>query len=187
MRSAMQAIRASATQVLNLAQNMVDSIRIEEGEMALRVETVNLNNLLKETVLEQESLARVKGIEIALDLMSELGTIQSDPLQLKRVIINLLTNGLSVTPSGGRVVLSTGLTSKLVRISVKDGGPGLAPEERDQLFERFTGLARSRGGIGLGLSIAKDIVARCGGRIEVESAPGRGSIFSVLLPRLTPT
>ena len=107
IRSRMQAIRASATQVLNLAQNMVDSIRIEEGEMALRAESVDLNNLLMETVLEQESLARVKRIDVALDLAPGLAAIHSDPLQLKRVIINLLSNSINVTPAGGRVVLST--------------------------------------------------------------------------------
>jgi len=187
MRSGMQAIRASATQVLNLAQNMVDSIRIEEGEMAFRAENVDLNGLLKETAQEQESLARVKRIDVALELLPGLAPIQSDPLQLKRVIINLLSNGLNVTPAGGQVVLSTSVASDWVKVSVRDGGPGLAPEEREQLFARFSGLARrSRGGIGLGLSIVKDIVARCGGRIEVDSAPGSGSTFSVLLPRRLP-
>jgi len=188
MRSGMQAIRASATQVLNLAQNMVDSIRIEEGEMAFRAESVDLNGLLQETVLEQESLARVKRIEVVLELLPGLAPIRSDPLQLKRVIINLLSNGLNVTPAGGRIVLTTGVADEWVRFSVKDGGPGLSSEEREQLFARFSNLARrSRGGIGLGLSIVKDIVARCGGRVEVESDPGSGSTFSVLLPRLSPS
>jgi signal transduction histidine kinase len=187
IRSRMQAIRASATQVLNLAQNMVDSIRIEEGKMTLRPERVDLNDLVSETVLEQESLARVKRVDVALELSLGLPAIHSDPLQLKRVIINLLSNGLNVTPASGRVVLSTGMASDWVKISVKDGGPGLGPGEREQLFARFSGLARrSRGGIGLGLFIVKDIVARCGGRIEVESAPGDGAIFSVLLPLRAP-
>lgn len=187
IRSGMQAIRASATQVLNLAQNMVDSIRIEEGKMTLRPESVDLNDLVSETVLEQESLARVKRVDVALELFPGLPPIHSDPLQLKRVIINLLSNGLNVTPGGGRVVLSTGMASDWVKISFKDGGPGIGPEEREQLFARFSSLARRyRGGIGLGLFIVKDIVARCGGRLEVESAPGDGAIFSVLLPLRAP-
>ena len=187
IRSGMQAIRASATQVLNLAQNMVDSIRIEEGKVTLRPESVDLNDLVSETVLEQESLARVKRVDVALELSASLPPIHSDPLQLKRVIINLLSNGLNVTPAGGRVVLSTGMASDWVKISVKDGGPGIGPEEREQLFARFSGLAlRYRGGIGLGLFIVRDIVARCGGRLEVESAPGDGATFSVLLPPRPP-
>jgi len=184
---AMQTIRASATQILNLAQNMVDSIRIEEREMALRIEAVDLNSLVSETVLEQESLARVKRIDVALELSPRLPRIDSDPLQLKRVIINLLSNAVNATPAGGRVVLSTGMASDLVKISVKDGGPGIAPDQREQLFTRFSSLARrSRGGIGLGLFIVRDIVARCGGRIEVESVPGDGATFSVLLPLRAP-
>ncbi len=187
IRSRMHAIRASATQVLNLAQNMVDSIRIEEGKMTLRPERVDLNDLVSETVLGQESLARVKRVDVALELSPGLPPVHSDPLQLKRVIINLLSNGLNVTPAGGRVVLSTGMASDWVKISVKDGGPGLGPAEREQLFARFSGLARRyRGGIGLGLFIVKDIVARCGGRIEVESVPGDGATFSVLLPPRVP-
>ena len=127
IRSRMHAIRASATQVLNLAQNMVDSIRIEEGKMTLRPERVDLNDLVSETVLGQESLARVKRVDVALELSPGLPPVHSDPLQLKRVIINLLSNGLNVTPAGGRVVLSTGMASDWVKISVKDGGPAVRP------------------------------------------------------------
>ena len=183
IRSRMQAIRASATQVLNLAQNMVDSIRIEEGEIDLRPEPTDLNRLVSDTVLEQDSLARAKRIDIALNLSSGLPPITADPLQLKRVIINLLGNAFNVTPSGGRIVLSTSNASDWVKMSVKDSGPGLSPDEREELFVRYSDLARRyRGGTGLGLFIVKDIVERCGGRVEVESAPGKGSTFSVLLP-----
>lgn len=181
--SRMHAIRAAATRILNLAQNMVDSIRIEEGEMALRIESVDLNSLVSETVLEQESLARAKRIDVALDLAPALPRIDSDPLQLKRVIINLLGNAINMTPGGGRIVLSTAMASESVRISVKDGGPGINPGERNQLFARYSGLARrNRGGIGLGLFIVKNIVTRCGGSIEVESVAGDGATFSVILP-----
>jgi signal transduction histidine kinase len=183
IRSRMRAIQASATQVLNLAQNMVDSIRIEEGEIDLRPELMDLNRLVSDTVSEQESLARVRRIDVAQDLYSGLPLITADPLQLKRVIINLLSNALNVTSVGGRVVLSTSTASDWVKMSVKDSGAGISLAERDQLFVRYSDLARrSRSGTGLGLFIVKDIVERSGGRVEVESTPGEGSTFSVLLP-----
>ncbi len=183
IRSMMQAIRASATQVLNLAQNMVDSIRIEEGEVDLRPELMDLNRLVIDTVSEQESLARVKRIAVVQDLYSGLPSITADPLQLKRVIINLLSNAFNVTPVGGRVVLSTGIASDWVKLSVKDSGVGIDPAEHNRLFVRYSDLARrARSGAGLGLFIVKHLVECSGGRVEVESAPGAGSTFSVLLP-----
>ncbi len=181
--SRMQAIRASATQVLNLAQNMVDSIRIEEGEIDLRPSLMDLNRLVSDTVSEQESLARVKRIDVVQNLHAGLPLVTADPLQLKRVIINLLGNALDVTSVGGRVVLSTSAASNWVKVSVKDSGSGISPAEHDQLFVRYSDLARrSRSGAGLGLFIVKDLVERSGGRVEVESTLGEGSTFSVLLP-----
>jgi signal transduction histidine kinase len=185
VRASVHAIRASATQVLNLAQNMVDSIRIQNGQMRFKSEAFDLNHLMSETAAEQDSLARVKGVGLQLSLQSGLPELFLDPFQLKRVIVNLLNNAVKFTPEGGQVILSTSLTPDWFKLSIKDAGPGLGERERRQLFKRYTALARSTpSGVGLGLFISKSIVDFYKGKLEVESTPGQGSTFSVLLPRL---
>jgi two-component Ni(II)/redox sensor kinase NrsS len=109
--------------------------------------------------------------------------------ELNRLVINLLSNAIQHSPAGGRVDVELQQRSREIRLSIRDSGPGISEAEQERIFDRFTRLdpARSRqqGGTGLGLAIAKAIALRHGGRITVESTPGEGSCFCIVLPAST--
>jgi signal transduction histidine kinase len=108
--------------------------------------------------------------------------MEVDPARIRQVIGNLVANALRFTPAGGRITVGTGETDAGVRIAVRDTGAGMKPEALEHAFDRFY---RSPGspGSGLGLSIARNLVEAHGGRIEIESAPGRGTEVRFTLPR----
>jgi signal transduction histidine kinase len=113
-------------------------------------------------------------------------TIQGDPQHLRRLTVNLVDNGLKYTLTGGRVTLTLHQDGAWAILRVADTGIGLAPEDQERIFQRFyrapTAMSREVEGSGLGLCIAHSIVEAHGGTIQVESAAGHGSIFTVRLP-----
>ena len=109
-----------------------------------------------------------------------------DERKVKQVLLNLLSNAVKFTPEGGRIGLKAGRTDGMVEISVTDTGIGIAPEDQAAIFEEFRQVGsdetRKQEGTGLGLTLAKKFVELHGGRIWVESEPGRGSTFTFTLP-----
>ena len=150
--------------------------------------TVDLARLVEEVYEQGKVLAGTRAITLSLGRMEPI-SVQGDDERLKRVLLNLLDNGIKYTPAGGHVTLSLERTGEEARLKVKDTGIGLSAEEQDRVFERFYRSAEGRssgeGGAGLGLCIARSIVEAHGGRIEVESSPGLGSTFTVVLPALS--
>ena len=113
-------------------------------------------------------------------------TIQGDHQHLRRLLLNLVDNGLKYTLAGGRVTLALHQDGAWAVLRVADTGIGLAPEEQERIFQRFyrapAAVSRGEEGSGLGLCIARSIVEAHGGYVQVESAEGHGSIFTVFLP-----
>ncbi len=142
---------------------------------------IALAPLLRElaTFLAPEFAAR--GVALLTDLAGDADALTADGPQLKRAILNLALNALAATREGGRVTLETRRSEGATRIAVRDDGSGIAPELRSQLFQPF--VVGRPGGVGLGLPIAARIVEQHGGWIEVVSEPGRGSVFTVVLPQ----
>ena len=116
----------------------------------------------------------------------EVAQVQGDPDHLRRLLLNLVDNGIKYTPPGGSVEISLRMDEKSAILRVSDTGIGIAKEDQEKIFRRFyrTTAARAQGesGAGLGLAIARSIVEAHGGRMQVESAMGQGSIFTVFLP-----
>jgi signal transduction histidine kinase len=112
--------------------------------------------------------------------------VSGDPDRLEQVVVNLLDNAFRFTPAGKSVTLRVALVPEGVALSVRDTGPGIAPEELPHVWEKFYRGDRARtrdaGGSGLGLAIVRQIVELHGGRVEVTSYPGEGSTFTVVLP-----
>jgi signal transduction histidine kinase len=112
--------------------------------------------------------------------------VRGDGLRLRQVFYNVLDNALKYTPPGGTVTVRSGRRGRAAVVQVTDTGAGIPPEHLPRVFDRFYRVDRARtreqGGTGLGLSIAKSIVAAHGGRIELDSAPGRGTTCTVTLP-----
>lgn len=178
------AIRRSAERMQRLIHELLEVRRMEEGHLTLEPVRQPLGPLVDEALDLIEPLARVKSVELdnALD-DSSLPTVDVDRDRLLQVLSNLVGNAVKHTPEGGRVRVSASAAAGELQVSVSDTGPGIPPEHRQQIFDRFWRAEKTGGkGIGLGLAIAKGIVRSHGGRIWVESEEGRGSTFHFTLP-----
>ena len=176
-------IRESGERIHALVCNFLDLSRIEAGRLRLDVRPFDLRAMLANTMEQHGASARRKGL--SLELAGEaLDQVVADELQLERVITNLLANAIKYTPSGGRITVSTGHREGRVSVAVQDNGRGIPADELPHLFEKYRRVreAKRTEGTGLGLFIAKTIVEAHGGDIRVDSTPGEGSTFTLLLP-----
>ena len=149
-------------------------------------ETVRLDELVADCARAAQVLAKQKGLRLKIDGSLPAITLNGDDEMLKRMLLNLLDNAVKYTPRGGEIEIELASQNGDAFIMVTDNGIGIPAKEQPRIFDRFYRVdkARSRalGGAGLGLSIARWIVAGHGGSLSVESAPGRGSVFTVKLP-----
>jgi PAS domain S-box-containing protein len=168
----------------------ISALEFGNGQVELDLYPVRIDELLEKAVAGIADLAEVKGIEIERRCGGQIeGHFHLDRRRVEKVLGILLDNAVKFTPPGGRIVLeaSNGDTPDTLRLAVADNGIGIAPEDQDGLFQNFgqvdRELTRSYNGIGLGLSLAKHMAEQHGGSIEVQSAPGEGSRFTLSLPR----
>jgi PAS domain S-box-containing protein len=176
----------------NMIQGLLTLSRLDQDRLRMRPEKIDLNDLAQEYVKDRTALAEGRGLTLQADVNSNVPAVSADRNLMGQVLSILLTNALSYTPEGGRVVVSTHHNQydgkPWCGISVSDTGPGIHPEELDQLFSRFfrgeIGRQSNVPGTGLGLAIVKEIVERHHGRVEVESegVAGKGATFTVWLP-----
>ncbi len=164
--------------------------RVDEGRMELHRESVDLAQVLVEAHETAQILGEDSGVEVTLELPPESLVIEGDRARIRQLVLNLVTNAVKYTPAGGKVWLSLSGGPHAATVAVRDTGIGIAPGDVGRVFDRFwrVDAARSRTGdrpgFGLGLAIAKWIAEAHGGSIGVTSRPGRGSTFSVTLPRV---
>lgn len=179
-------VKASSRHLLALIDDILDLSKIEAGRLELKCESFEMSVAAAEVLSTVRPLAAAKQIELGTELSPELA-VHADRVRLKQVLYNLLSNAIKFTPQGGHVCLVARLEDSLLCVSVIDTGIGIPREEQESIFEPFHQLAASakgiREGTGLGLSITKLLVEQHGGRIWVESEPGRGSQFHFALPR----
>lgn len=124
--------------------------------------------------------ARVRGVDYGLEL-GEGPVLVTDGDRVLQIVTNLLANALRWTPDGGHVDLALDAQDGQVTVAVEDSGPGIPPQEQERIFRAF--WSGDGGGTGLGLTIARELAVALGGRLELESEPGRGSRFVLVLPR----
>jgi len=159
--------------------------RAEAGEIRLARSTVDVGAIVSSIVEQVEPVAAAKGVELSCE-RAEAVLVEGDAEWLKRVVLNLLDNAIKFTLPGGRVVIAVERQDGSAHVTVRDSGLGIPEDAQPQIFEPFfrADPARSIGGdgVGLGLSLARWIVARHNGAIDVTSAPGHGSTFTVRLP-----
>jgi signal transduction histidine kinase len=178
---------ASLQEETLLLARLVDDLRAlaqaEAGQLALAWELTNLVELLGGIVESFDLQAEIQGQSLILDLPLELPLVEADPQRVRQVVANLVSNALGHAPESGRVVVSAVPLPDQVQVSVADDGPGIAPEELSHVFDRFWRGGKPRvEGSGLGLAIARELVRAHGGRIWVESEPGKGTAFFFTLP-----
>jgi signal transduction histidine kinase len=204
LRSATEALRTGADRDEQLRRELLSGIdeelrllqRLLEdlahlydqvlGLLELNRQMINLSEWLPTVLTIRHEAALQKGLRWETHIPAELPVIYADPERLAQALGNLLNNALKYTPNGGTVSVSVGVEGDDIWFRVSDTGPGIAPQDQARIFEPFyrgKTLRRSPQGLGLGLTIAHDLVAAHGGRIDLDSAPGLGSRFTIHLPR----
>ncbi len=183
---ALRSIHDNATRQARLIDELLDFSRIVSGRMSLALEDVDLRALLRGVVESIIPTAAASGLELDLAPMPPL-RVNGDAQRLEQVFFNLLGNALKFTPQGGRISIVTRAGDGAVEVRVSDTGEGIEPSVLPHVFDRFRqadeATARTHGGLGLGLSIAKELVEAHKGQIAAESAgKGQGSTFIVVLP-----
>jgi signal transduction histidine kinase len=176
----------NAQSLIELVNDLLDTSKLESGTLRLDITSFEVMALLRELTETMTPVAREKGIELETATRGDISVIEADRAKLKRIVVNLLSNALKFTPRGGKVTLSAEHTAATTRISVADTGVGISPEDVNKLFDKYE-QARNRAtqgekGTGLGLYITKQLVELHGGTITVESKPGQGSVFHVVIP-----
>jgi signal transduction histidine kinase len=166
-----------------LVDDILDIERLEGGKVVFDFREVDLSSLLEQVVASSRALADKAEVSLVLRCAAH-ATVHADPDRLMQVFSNLLSNAVKFSPPGSEVVVLLDRDGGNARVSVRDHGPGVPQDFRHRLFERFAQSAdgAQKGGAGLGLSIAREIVQRLGGKIGYVDAPGGGAIFHVVLP-----
>ena len=180
-------IHKSGSDLLNLINDILDLSKIEAGKVELNFEPVKLTEVAYDMEQLFSTLASEKKIRFNIDLSGTLPeTLNTDRQRLGQVVKNLLSNSFKFTPEDGQVTLRFAVEGDSLALSVSDTGIGIAEEKQKLIFEAFQqadgSTSRKFGGTGLGLSISKELVSRLGGVMNLDSEPGRGSTFTVLLP-----
>ncbi|RFU40166.1 HAMP domain-containing protein [Actinomadura logoneensis] len=173
-----------------LQQRLIDDLQdlalAESGALRMVRTPLDVRELLETCRVAHRAVAESHRVELAVEA-DAVPLVEADPDRLRQVIGNLVTNALAATPPGGTITLRAASRDDTVRIQVADTGRGLAPGELLHVFDRFwradSARGRATGGRGLGLSIAQGIVQAHGGTLDAESDPGRGSTFTITLPR----
>ena len=170
-----------------LVDDLLDLSRVIHGKIELKTELVELGQIVSRAVDAVRPTVDARGHELTVSIPDRPIRLRVDPTRMEQVLINLLLNASKYTEDGGRIRLEGRPSGEMVEIRVRDNGVGIRPELLDSVFELFTqadqSLARSQGGLGIGLTLVRTIVLLHGGSVEAQSpGPGLGSEFVVRLP-----
>jgi signal transduction histidine kinase len=181
-REALAAVSQQASRLTRLVDDMLVLARVDGGGYPVVLASVNLTALVGECVRELGPRADNQDITVRTSL--DTVTLKGDEALLRRMFSNLLGNALKYTPPGGSIDVSLTKGEAGVVLQVADTGPGIPPEDRERVFERFVRLdpARGAGGAGLGLAIARWVAEAHSGRLQIVSSGSQGSVFAVSLP-----
>lgn len=185
----LETVASETRRLARLVQQMLDLSRMENRTAPLNLEPVDVVSLTRNIVGAQEQLfiSRDLRLRFSDETDGRPATIEIDPDMITQAIINLMSNAMRYTPEGGWVVVSVMLDRKNVLVSVADTGIGIAKEDLSRIFGRFwradSSRAREAGGLGVGLAVTKQIIERHHGFISVESELGKGTTFTIHLPR----
>jgi PAS domain S-box-containing protein len=186
-RKSLTRIDSNAKHLLALINDILDITRIEAGRMPLNVTTFRVSELFDEVQSELEPIIKRSNLAVSTRQRGNVPPVRSDRQKVKQIVLNLLSNALKFTPAGS-VTMTAYFDPRRreVAIAVRDTGVGIPPEDQAKVFEDFRQLdsspARGYGGTGLGLSICRRLANMLGGTIDLESEPGRGSVFTLRLP-----
>jgi signal transduction histidine kinase len=179
-------INSAGRHLQNIINDILDISKLEDGRLELRDEIVSIADTVEACRRIVAAMAEVAGVTLRVALPGALPLIRSDQLRFRQILLNLMSNGVKFTPAGGRVAVWAAVEDDGVVIAVEDTGIGMKPEDIPIALEPFRQidgvLSRRFDGTGLGLPLANALVELHGGRLAVESAPGKGTVVRVLLP-----
>jgi signal transduction histidine kinase len=190
-RSSLERLSSNARHLLDLINDVLDISRIEAGKMPLHLGGFDPGQLIDEVLAEVEPLITRSGLQVGR-VAGRLRQVRSDRAKVKQIVLNLVTNAIKFTPKGSVTVRvscggSAGRGTRL-SIAVTDTGIGIAEADQERVFEDFrqldSSLARGHGGAGLGLTISRRLARMLGGELSLNSRPGQGSTFTLVLPQL---
>jgi adenylate cyclase len=181
-------VHRAGTHLLGLINQVLDLSKIEAGKLELSPETVNLAPLLDDVIGTARQLAEQNKNRLILEAQENLGQVTVDPMRLRQILLNLLSNACKFTKQGEVKLRVKKVVDgrNWIEVAVADTGIGMTPEQQAKLFEEFTqadsSTARQYGGTGLGLAITRKLARMMGGDVTVTSEPGKGSVFTARLP-----
>jgi signal transduction histidine kinase len=186
-------IARETERLTRLINQTLDMAKIESGNADWHTSELDVREVVHEAVDATGQLFRERGVELSVSVAGPLRPLRADRDRLMQVVINLLSNAVKVcAPGEGRVEIRIADVADTVRVDVRDNGPGIGPAHHETIFERFRQIEVGEApggkpaGTGLGLAISRRIIERFGGRLWVESEPGKGATFSFVLPRDAP-
>ena len=181
-------VNAAGKHLLDLINEVLDLSKIEAGKLDLNPESVNLAKLIDEVIGTAGQLAEKNQNRLIVEAQENVGALNADPMRLKQILLNLLSNACKFTKEG-EVTLRVRKVADgrdWVELAVADNGVGMTAEQQSKLFQDFTQAdsltARRYGGTGLGLAISRKLARMMGGDVTVASEAGKGSVFTVRLP-----
>jgi PAS domain S-box-containing protein len=187
----LNAIYNSGQHLLGLINDILDLSKIEAGKMDLSVEEMNIIDTINSVMSTAAGLVKDKAVKLKHEIPPNLPTIRADPMRIRQVLLNLISNAAKFTDEGSITVSAESHISPTgqaeILISITDTGPGISPEDQTKLFQAFSQVdsspTRKTGGTGLGLSICQRLVGMHNGRIGVRSVVGKGSTFYFTIPQ----
>ena len=179
-------IHTSGKHLLSLINDILDLSKIEAGRMDLEPSSFDVPNALANALTLIRERATRHSIALDLQVDPEMGELKADERKFKQILLNLLSNAVKFTPDGGRVEVHAKKDGGTLEVAVRDTGIGIAPEDQSAVFEEFRQVGRhytnKNEGTGLGLALTKRFVELHGGRLWLESEPGKGSTFTFTIP-----
>jgi signal transduction histidine kinase len=184
----LQRVHRAGNHLLGLINEVLDLSKIEAGKLELNPQTVQLVPLINDVIGTARQLAEQNKNRLVVDAQEDLGVLTMDPMRLRQILLNLLSNACKFTKAGEVKLAARKVSngSSFVEFAVSDNGIGMTPKQQAKLFEEFTQAdattAQRFGGTGLGLAITRKLARMMGGDVTVRSEPGKGSVFTVRLP-----
>lgn len=181
-------IEASSRHLLDLIEEILSFSRLKAGREEVRLETADLETVVRSTVELVEPLAAARDLDLTVEIDSAMESIRTDTSKLRQILLNLLSNAIKFTDEGRvRVAAEADADADEIVLAVEDTGIGISSDQQKEIFEAFRQVSPPMGGriggTGLGLSVTRQLTSLLGGTVEVESTPGAGSTFTVRLPR----
>jgi PAS domain S-box-containing protein len=180
-------IRKSQQHLLGIISDVLNFSKIEAGHLSYQVGPIALREVIESVTPMVERQTAAKGLELQTELPPHQCIALGDRTRVDQIVLNLLSNAIKFTPSGGRITVRCTVTDEIASIAVIDTGRGIPAEKMESIFEPFVQLGRSltsaHEGVGLGLSISRDLARAMGGDLNVSSRVGDGSTFTLTLPR----